>query len=189
MVQHLHRQQQIGGSDCGVFAIATVTAICNGQKPEALRFDQGLMRQHLLKSIKDKLLLPFLSRKVAKRKPEIFLRERIHIYCICRLPDDGRKMIQCTMCKCWYHCNCMKVTVKSIKEPWYCNSSCHVKNKSKYCCFHYSYHSCVSLYKYSYCNYTHIMLFVTYLKVLIIFYFVNIHNIVCLFDGKNNNKN
>ena len=49
---------------------------------------------------------------------------------ICRQPDDGRKMIQCTTCKCWYHCNCMKLSsrlVKSIensKSPWYCTASC-----------------------------------------------------------------
>ena len=82
VVQHLHMQQQVSESDCGVLAITTATAICNGQKPEALRFDQCLMRQHLLKSIEDKLLLPFPSRKLAKKKLEIFLRERIRIYCI-----------------------------------------------------------------------------------------------------------
>ena len=50
-VQQAHMQQQTGASDCGLFAIATATAICNGQKPENIQFDQIQMRQHLLTSL------------------------------------------------------------------------------------------------------------------------------------------
>ena len=115
VIQQPRMQQQTGGSDCGLFAVATATAICNGQKPETIRFDQTQMRQHLLKSLDEKLLLPFPSRKTSRRKQEILFRERIHVYCTCRQPDDGRKMIQCTTCKCWYHCNCMKLSSKIVK--------------------------------------------------------------------------
>lgn len=75
-----------------------------------------------------------ISVKEDKKKQEIVFRERIHVYCTCRQPDDGCKMIQCTTCKCWYHCNCMKFSsrlVKSIensKNPWYCTASCQKKN-------------------------------------------------------------
>lgn len=90
-------QQQVGGNDCVLFAITTATAICNGHKPETLRFDQSVMRQHLLTSIEQKILLPFRSKKVAKRKPEIVLKERIRVYCICRQLDNGCKMIVFSM--------------------------------------------------------------------------------------------
>ena len=133
VIQQARMQLQSGGADCGLFAIATATAICNGQDPENIRFDQRQMRQHLLKCLDDKLLLPFPSTKAPKKRPETATRQRIHVYCICRLPDDGRKMIQCTSCKQWYHCNCMKLSqrmiksIEDIKKPWYCGTPCHAK--------------------------------------------------------------
>ena len=66
-IQQPRMQQQTGRSDCGLFAVATATAICNGQKPETIRFDQTQMRQHLLKSLDEKLLLPFPSTKTSRR--------------------------------------------------------------------------------------------------------------------------
>ena len=128
VVQQARMQLQSGGSDCGLFAIATATAICNGQNPENIQFNQHLLRQHLLKCLKEKLLLPFQSTKAPKRRPGVASRERIHVYCTCRLPDDGRKMIQCTSCKMWYHCNCMKLSQRMMKNiPWYCGTPCHAK--------------------------------------------------------------
>ena len=130
LVQYMHMQDQGGGSDCGLFAIATATTICNGQDPAALQFDQSHMRQHLLNAFETNILMPFPSRKVAKRKPLIVFRERIHVYCVCRHPDDGRKMVQCTKCKSWYHCDCMKLApnvlknIENTKTPWYCQPSC-----------------------------------------------------------------
>ena len=40
-------QQQFGGPDCGLFAIAFAMALVNGQDPAALTFDQGVARKHL----------------------------------------------------------------------------------------------------------------------------------------------
>ena len=40
-------QQQVGGPDCGLFAIAFAMAFVNGQDPAALPFDQGVVRKHL----------------------------------------------------------------------------------------------------------------------------------------------
>ena len=88
-MQHVHMQQQAGGNDCGLFAIATATAICNGVDPATQQFSQGGMRQHLLQSFSKGMLLPFPSLSVPKRKPEVVFTERIHVYCTCRQPDDG----------------------------------------------------------------------------------------------------
>ena len=84
LVQYMHMQDQGGGSDCGLFAIATATTICNGQDPAALQFDQSHMRQHLLNAFETNILMPFPSRKVAKRKPLIVFRERIHVHVVVR---------------------------------------------------------------------------------------------------------
>ena len=37
-------QKQRGGTDCGVFAIAAATSICNGHDPSTLHYDQHAMR-------------------------------------------------------------------------------------------------------------------------------------------------
>ena len=130
-IQRAPMQLQRGGSDCGLFAIASATAICNGQSPENIQFDQSQMRPHLLKCLEDKLLMPFPSTIAPRRRPRITLCERIHVYCTCRLPDEGRKMVQCTSCTRWYHCDCMKISTKRMKSiensnrPWYCGNPCH----------------------------------------------------------------
>ena len=40
-------QRQIGGSDCGLFAIANAVPLANGQDPGRIRFHQEQMRPHL----------------------------------------------------------------------------------------------------------------------------------------------
>jgi len=40
-------QKQSGTNDCGLYAIAYVTALCFGKSPSGLVFDQSLMRKHL----------------------------------------------------------------------------------------------------------------------------------------------
>ena len=46
-------QTQVGGSDCGLFAIAVITAIAHGEDPSQLQFKQEDMRDHLLHCFKD----------------------------------------------------------------------------------------------------------------------------------------
>ena len=58
--------QQTGTVDCGLFAIANLTAICHGERPENFRFHQKQMRQHLLSCPENQELLPFPGSK--KRK-------------------------------------------------------------------------------------------------------------------------
>ena len=40
-------KQQVGGNDCGLFAVAIQDAILRGLDPTQLRFDQSAMRRHL----------------------------------------------------------------------------------------------------------------------------------------------
>ena len=82
-IQRAPMQLQRGGSDCGLFAIASATAICNGQSPENIQFDQSQMRPHLLKCLEDKLLMPFPSTIyiAPRRRPRNTSCERIHVYC------------------------------------------------------------------------------------------------------------
>ncbi|KAL5517174.1 hypothetical protein EMCRGX_G002669 [Ephydatia muelleri] len=98
-------QEQSGASDCGLFAIATATAICNGQDLCMLEFDQFLMQKHLL------------------QKPKVLKEEVVEVYCHCRLPYTGRKMVQCDGCQKWFHCDCLRVSPRRSTN-WYCSPVC-----------------------------------------------------------------
>ncbi|KAL5503548.1 hypothetical protein EMCRGX_G010513 [Ephydatia muelleri] len=58
VLEYIKMQEQSGASDCGLFAIATATAICNGQDLCMLEFDQFLMRKHLLQCFQNGAVLP-----------------------------------------------------------------------------------------------------------------------------------
>lgn len=58
-VKYVKTQEQAGMNDCGLFAIATATAIAFGSDPSSLTFNQGEMRQHLYQSFEEGLLTEF----------------------------------------------------------------------------------------------------------------------------------
>ena len=115
-------QKQDGASDCGLFAIAFTTSICNGHDPTTLRYNQSAMRSHLLKCIEQGQITPFPS--VPRRKPSKTIENVVvPVYCICRLIDNGTKMIQCAGCNEWFHVACVQVEKKFItcqKLDWFC---------------------------------------------------------------------
>ena len=97
-IKYMHIQQQKGASDCGLFAIATATALCNGIEPNKLQFNQKLMRQHLKRAIEQQNLGVFPAIHVA-RKPAVIMVEYMRIYCTCRHKRNNRAMIECTSCE------------------------------------------------------------------------------------------
>ena len=90
ILKYANIQIQEGGNDCGLFAIAIATAICNGDKPELLEFDQKMMRRHFLKCLQDQVILPFPSQEVV-RDSDFYDMEDVEIFCVCRQMDNGRK--------------------------------------------------------------------------------------------------
>ena len=115
-------QKQLGGSDCGCFALAYAASLCSGIEPSTELYDQKAMRIHLLDAISNQKLTPFPTQgKRKQRKPII---DHIPIYCVCRLPDDGSEMILCSQCAESYHTSCVKVARKFIKYSglkWTCD--------------------------------------------------------------------
>ena len=61
--------QQTGVVDCGLFAIAFVTAISHGLEPEDFHFNQQLLQKHLLTCIENEQMTHFPSTKKRQRKP------------------------------------------------------------------------------------------------------------------------
>ena len=52
-------QKQLGGKDCGLFAIAAITAIAHGEDPSQLTFIQNEMRKHLFTCLKNNCMTTF----------------------------------------------------------------------------------------------------------------------------------
>ena len=102
-------QEQIGGSDCGLFAIAFAVALVNSQDPAALTFDQEAMRKHHRLYRQRKQLKPFPTTRSWKFKNRVTGRVVESIYCLCRgiwvIGQDD--MSQCSAYSQWYHESCM----------------------------------------------------------------------------------
>ena len=95
-VEFVDVQEQKGANDCGLFALAYITSICNGQDPATFLYDQAAMRPHLQECFEKGEMTPFpASIEQVHQQPIIKV---ILIYCVCRLIDDGTKMIDCTQC-------------------------------------------------------------------------------------------
>ena len=103
-------QMQAGGSDCGVFVLAFAVVICFGRSPGKIHFNQHSMRSHLITCFENNQFTMFpIGKERHQRKTKS--SEVIAVHCICRIPELKQvPMIQCTLCKIWYHGkHCLKV--------------------------------------------------------------------------------
>ena len=114
-------QQQRGGNDCGLFAIAFAFDIAVGVDPQYVRYVQPDMRKHLVACFKKGEITAFPrhfggAKGIRKCKSSVtsFL-----VYCVCRQPESfGQRMVQCNHCQQWFHCECMNL--KRPGRQFYC---------------------------------------------------------------------
>ena len=119
-IKYVKMQYQIGTNDCGLFAVASACAICNGIDLAEIKFEQKCMRSHLINCLSNGLLDPFPA-KNSRKKIIYEFEKNIQVYCICRRPYSGTKMIECCSCKQWYHTDCLKLQDTDIAElQWLC---------------------------------------------------------------------
>ena len=99
-------QRQVGGTECGLFAIAFAVALCLGLNPAKLIFEQSKMRTHLISCILEQTFtnFPFSTNTNMKKKKQTSSKE--NIFCVCRGLYDS-EMIQCTQCLEWFHLRCL----------------------------------------------------------------------------------
>ena len=110
-----------------MYAIAFITDLCHNRDPACFKNANSVeLRRH-----------PFSSVPSPKNKPA---NKKLKIHCSCRLayvleymkPQDVPKgepteMIQCNICACWYHHNCVGMTEDEVKklqrrkEFWMCD--------------------------------------------------------------------
>uniref|UniRef100_A0A1I7Z6W0 PHD-type domain-containing protein n=1 Tax=Steinernema glaseri TaxID=37863 RepID=A0A1I7Z6W0_9BILA len=54
------------------------------------------------------------------------------VYCICRKPDDGNKMVACDKCEEWFHADCVGFTeeMDAEEKPYFCKACSTRRKKS-----------------------------------------------------------
>ena len=124
-------QRQVGGKDCGLFALAFAFAICSGVSPHTLGLHQPGLRLHLLECFEQMAMAPFpmktKSRRVGSLKPLCLVETAIFVHCICRLPWDKEDsthgpLVYCSTCKKWYHKHCCNIANKYVTSS--CRYTC-----------------------------------------------------------------
>ena len=115
-------QKQLGGSDCGLMALAFATDLCHGLDPATQRYSQFEMRQHFVSCLESGKMKPFPK---TNRRVHCHLscnRNSVPIFCLCRLPNNKQEYIQCCSCRGWYHPQCSLAPQWAItsKLPWKC---------------------------------------------------------------------
>ena len=58
---YLDVAEQSGSNDCGCYAIAFAEALCRGEDPTTLDFNQSAMRSHLLSCFRNGVITPFAA--------------------------------------------------------------------------------------------------------------------------------
>ena len=100
-------QQQYGGADCGLFAIAQATSIANGIDPRKVKYDQTKMRGHLVTCLESNDLTPFPHANTLRPVMVVAQHHQITKYCKCKKYIPSSEMVECDVCKQWYHYKCV----------------------------------------------------------------------------------
>ena len=97
-----------------------ITHIAHELDPSLCVFNQGQMRKHLIQCFEKEELQPFPILK-ERRSSGVTKVTNCKVYCYCRCPYNGEKMVKCNgECGEWYHVKCVHTTIKP-RQKWYCN--------------------------------------------------------------------
>lgn len=73
-----------------------------------------------LKRCRDRVLPAWLKRRQREMKigtsDDMERETTAEEYCICRKPDDGRLMVECSQCGEWFHCSCVNLSKTEAEE-------------------------------------------------------------------------
>ena len=92
--------------DGGLYAIATATDVCHGNRPHQRAYIKAEMRSHLLKCFERKEFSPFPANYINRARKST---GSIPVYCHCRGPGTDA-MVECGECLESFHCQCVGYT-------------------------------------------------------------------------------
>ena len=115
-------QRQIGGSDCGLFALAFVTDLCHGLDPSTQRYSQREIRQHYVNCLELGRMTPFPKTNKRVHYHLSSNKTTVPVFCLCRLPNDKKEYVECLSCHGWYHLECASIPKWAVNSriPWKC---------------------------------------------------------------------
>lgn len=97
--------KQTGGADCGVYAIAFATALCDGFNPGSFLFPQKQLRSHLAKCFMEGHMTMFPS--TFSGKPSCNRTMKVPLFCLCRMPCNNLPSNHCLLCRDRFHTQCV----------------------------------------------------------------------------------
>ena len=111
-------QQSDSDKDMCYFAVANALEFCISRRIKCTFYKVEVMPSHLQNCLREKKLTTFQKDTNKFRSPQRNCkRERIDIYCFCRMPMDSQT-VQCIECFESFHLNC--VGLPSAPESWIC---------------------------------------------------------------------
>ena len=126
--QYMNVQWQSNLNDCGLHAIASITALCHNTDPTEVTFDPKKLRPHLIECLTSQRMTMFAILKNHKKSDRCCKNaEEVDIYCTCRKPYTGAKMASCDTCGEWFHQECEVIpeaVFSEKKSAWYCHKCC-----------------------------------------------------------------
>ena len=117
--------KQSGATDCGLYAVAIMSSLALGKDPCSIVFKKEDLRAHLQSIIEKEQITEFPYTQRRKVRSRILHTEVFDVYCICRMPDNGSKMVCCDNCNKWFHAACVEYT--DNRNKWYCTECSDTK--------------------------------------------------------------
>ena len=115
-------QRQAGTCDCGLFALAFATSLCNGICPTAMVYNQQSMRKHFLQCLVNGKMTEFPGRKRKPRTKKSAIIP-VHVFYKCRQPECG-EMAECDQCHEWFHKKCESIPATTEIKHGIARSEC-----------------------------------------------------------------
>jgi len=117
--------KQKGSTDCGLYAIATLTCLAFGNDPTEVIFDQVALRPHLIQCLEKGFIDCFPVKQTRRCSNKVSAQLNCKVYCSCRLPEHYDScMTECDNCHEWYHHRCIDVSMIpiNVSDKWHCPS-------------------------------------------------------------------
>ena len=133
LIEVVDIQQQTTGDSCGLFAIAYAGLLSQDTDPTTAYYDEAAMRRELVRAFELRDITSYLSAVTKSNpdsRPKINFSWKTNVYCNCRMPDDGRQMVNCTGCRKWFHKDCIIGKDGIFQSGWQCRK-CTEKTRER----------------------------------------------------------